>query len=100
MKQLRTVNRKIPKSSTRSSLDLRVMTSQEEKNWVERIPSDGSDFLLGDFSEGQSSTSLEVDVVREGKRRQCREWLPGKEVGCCPVCNVRMKTACKHTLRA
>jgi hypothetical protein len=46
------------------------MATQEEKDGVEGVPTDGPDLLLCDFGKGECCTSLEVDVVREGERGQ------------------------------
>lgn len=61
------------------------MAAEEEKNGVQCVPPYLSYFLLCYFGECESSTSLEVDVLGEGERRQGIERGSGEEVGCGPI---------------
>jgi hypothetical protein len=60
-----TIHSEIAQGSTGSPLDLGVMAREEEEDRVQGVPAHGADLFLGNLSEGESSTPLEVDVVRE-----------------------------------
>lgn len=62
-----------------------VMAAEEEKNGVQGVPPHLSYFFLRYFSECKCGTSLEVDVLGEGERRQGIERGSGEEVGCGPI---------------
>ena len=66
----RTVNRKIPKRCTGSSLNFCVMAAEEEENGIQGISANRTNLLFGDFCKGEGCTSLQVHIVREGERCQ------------------------------
>jgi hypothetical protein len=78
---VRTVDGKISKSGTSSTLDLGVMAAEEKEDRIKCFTTYGSDLFLGYFSECKSGASLEVNVV--GKRECCQrgQWGAREEVG-------------------
>lgn len=62
---LRTVNSQVSKGGASSTLYLRVLAAQEEKNWVERVPTHRTHFLLSNFGECKCSAALQVDIIRK-----------------------------------
>ncbi len=61
------------------------MTGEKEKDGIERVSADRTDFFLGYFSECKRRAALEVDVIRKGECGQRGEWRAGEKVGCRPV---------------
>jgi len=60
-----TIHSQVAQRRTRCSLNLGIVTAQEEQDRVQRIPPDFSYFLFRDFRESQSGRSLEVNIVAE-----------------------------------
>ena len=65
----RTVYRQITESSTSRTLNLGVLTGEEEKYGIESVAADRTDFLLCYFCKCKCGTTLEVDIVGEGECR-------------------------------
>jgi len=82
-----TVDGKIAQCSTGSPLYLRIMATEEEKDGIQGVATNGADFFFGYFSKSESSAPLKVYVVGEGKGRERSERVARKEVGCRAVCN-------------
>jgi hypothetical protein len=61
------------------------VAGKEEKDGVERVATNGTDFFLCDFSKSKRRAALEVDIVGKGKCGQRGEWRATEEVGCRPV---------------
>lgn len=77
----RTVDSQVAQSSTCSTLNFCVMAAQEKQDRVQSISPHLSDFFLRDLSECESSTPLQIDVVREREDSQSSEWLASEKVG-------------------
>lgn len=84
-RRMRTVDGKIAKGCACRALNLRVVAAEEEQDRVERVPAHGAHLLLGDLCKGQSSTALQVDIVRERERGQGVEGRAREEIGRRPV---------------
>jgi len=61
-----TVDCQVSQCRTGRPLHFRVMATEQKEDGVESISPNGTNFLLGDLSESESSTPLQVHVVGEG----------------------------------
>lgn len=61
-----TVDCQISQCSTGRPLYLRIMATEQKEDRVESISPNGTNLFLGNFSESQSGTSLQVHIVGEG----------------------------------
>ena len=61
------------------------MAGEEEKDGVECVAADGTDFLFGDLSKGKRRAALEVDIVGKGECGQRGKWGSSEKVGRRPV---------------
>lgn len=61
------------------------MTGEEEKNGIEGVAANGTDFFLSNFSKRKRRAALEIDIIRKGECSQRVEWRAGEKVGCRPV---------------
>ncbi len=61
------------------------MTGEKEKDGIERVSADRTDFFLGYFSECKRRAALEVDVIRKGECGQRGEWKGIRDVIGYPV---------------
>lgn len=50
------------------------MTSKKEKNGIEGVASNLSDFFLSDFSESQGCAALKIDILGEREGGQSLKW--------------------------
>ena len=82
----RTVYCQITESSTGCTLNLGVLAGEQEEYRIKRVPTNRTDFFLGDFSKCQCSTALQVDIVRERECCQSGEGGALEEIGCCAIC--------------
>jgi hypothetical protein len=61
------------------------MTGEEEKDGIESVAADRTDFFLSDFSKRKRRAALEVDIIRKRECGQRGERRAGEKVGCRPV---------------
>ena len=61
------------------------MAREEEKDGVECVAADRTDFFFGDLSKGKGRTALEVDIVGKRECSQRGKWRTREKVGRHPV---------------
>jgi hypothetical protein len=66
------------------------MAGKEEKDGVERVAANRTDFFLCDFSKCERRAALEINIVGKGKCGQRGKWWAAEEVGCRPVLKERV----------
>lgn len=57
------------------------MAAEEEKNGIEGVATDLMDLLLSNLCKREGSTSLQIDIIGEGKDSEGCKWFAFEEVG-------------------
>lgn len=61
------------------------MTGEKEKDGVERVAANRTDFFFGDLSKSKRRAALEVDIVGEGECSQRGKRRTSEKIGRRPV---------------
>lgn len=62
------------------------MATEQKQDWIQRVPSNLTNFFLCNLCESEGCTPLQVDIVGEGECCQRSQRRAREEVGRRPIC--------------